>query len=77
MASFYLNFNHKAWEPENAEIFLNDIGAPDIDFGSVWCIYQLINALKINIDESGSSADFLKSKKYAAAINLSEGEVAV
>ena len=34
-ASFDLNFNHTDQEPEYVTIFLDDIGAPDIDLGSV------------------------------------------
>ena len=47
-------------------IFIDDIGAPDIDFGSVCCIYQLLNDLKTKIHGSG-----------AAAINLQQGETVV
>ena len=35
MASFDLKFNHTVREPEDVAIFLDDIGAPYIDFGSV------------------------------------------
>ena len=35
MASFDLKFNRTAREPEDVAVFLNDIRAPDIEFGSV------------------------------------------
>ena len=58
-------------------LFIDNIGAPDINFGSVCCIYQLLNAPKTKIYDLGSSSDFLKEKKDAASIKLSEGEATV
>ena len=64
-------------EPKYVELFLDNIGAINIDFGSVCCIYQLLNDPKTKIDGLGSSAEFLKSNKDTGSINLSKGEAEV
>ena len=51
-------------------LFIDVIGAPAIDFGSAWFIYQLLNAFNTEIYGLGSTADFLNPKKDAAEINL-------
>ena len=58
-------------------LFLDNIGDPDIDFGSGCCIYQLLNYLKIKIDGFISRAEFIKATKETASINSLEGEAAV
>ena len=53
LLAFYLSYNHKSREPEYVALFLDNICAPDINFVSVCCIFQLLNALKTNIYGSG------------------------
>ena len=36
MASFNFNYNHTAREPEDMALFLDNIGAPDIEFFFFW-----------------------------------------
>ena len=60
MSSFGLNYNHTSKKPEDVALFLDNIGAPDIEVGNVCFIYKLLNDLNKNIDYLGSSADFLK-----------------
>ena len=62
MYIFNLNYNHTDRQPEDLAIFIDNIGAPDIDFGSVCYIYQLLNSLKTKIDSFGSKCGVSKRK---------------
>ena len=75
MASFDLNFNNTAREPEDEAIFLDDIGALDIDFGSECCIYQLLDTLKMKVGGSGSGADFYSNRRMRPLTTYQKGRM--
>ena len=76
-ASFEIDHEHSLRSAADVKAYLEKKGAPDIDFGGFCDVYTLLVRLQLKIDGAVSISEFLKMKKDARGIDLSDDETLV
>ena len=77
LTSFQLGGTYTARDPGDVKSYLCSITAEDCDFGGFCDVYNVLIRVQSKIDGAGEVGDYLKRKKDAKSVELSENEAIV